>query len=110
LRALEAKGIDFLQADITHLDPEARTVETSAGTLSADFMVVALGAAFFPGHTEMLQGSAHHLYDAGDLPAIRRDLARIQEGHIVVGVMGISVLFVGVFSVLLVYDEGKALF
>jgi uncharacterized membrane-anchored protein len=26
------------------------------------------------------------------------------------GVMGVSVLFFGVFSVLLVYDEGKALF
>jgi sulfide:quinone oxidoreductase len=89
LRGLETKGIKFLQADITDLDPEVRRVETSAGTLSADFMVVALGAAFFPGHTEMLQGSAHHLYDAGNLPAIRRDLATIQEGRIVIGVMGV---------------------
>jgi sulfide:quinone oxidoreductase len=89
LRGLETKGIKFLQADITDLDPEVRRVETSAGTLSADFMVVALGAAFFPGHTVMLQGSAHHLYDAGNLPAIRRDLATIQEGRIVIGVMGV---------------------
>jgi sulfide:quinone oxidoreductase len=89
LRELDARGIEFVQADITQLDPEARRVETSAGERSADFLIVALGAAFLPAHTEAFQGAAHHLYDSGDLPSIRRDLSKLQEGRIVIGVMGV---------------------
>jgi hypothetical protein len=39
---LEGRGIRFLQAEIESIEPESHQVETSAGSLIADILVVAL--------------------------------------------------------------------
>ena len=63
LSALEKKGIRFHQATIESIDPEARQVETSKGPLTADYLVVALGADIAPEATPgFLESGGHHFY------------------------------------------------
>ena len=39
-------GVKFVQAEITEIDPEAKRVETTAGSFEGDFLVIALGADY----------------------------------------------------------------
>ncbi|MBI3721605.1 MAG: NAD(P)/FAD-dependent oxidoreductase, partial [Fimbriimonas ginsengisoli] len=41
---LAAKGIEFVHARIESIDPDIRSVETDAGKLQGDQLVIALGA------------------------------------------------------------------
>ena len=47
-RRLRRAGIEVLQADVLEIDPTHRTVKTSAGEVSFDRLVVALGAELAP--------------------------------------------------------------
>ena len=88
LGTLDAQGIRFVNARITSIDPVRRAVETSAGSLVADYMIVALGAA---GDREKLgaaEHGAHDLYDPDRLPAMRSELERLDNGRVVVAVLG----------------------
>ena len=88
LDGLHRHGIDFVHADITSIDAGRREVDTTAGTLSADGMLVALGAGYAAVHLDLLGPGAHNLYDATALPGIRRELEALEEGRIVVSVLG----------------------
>jgi sulfide:quinone oxidoreductase len=88
LRNLERHGIRFLQAEVTGLDPAARTVTTTEGELTADGLVVALGAGYPPAHTALLGPRVHNLYDAEALPAMRADLAALDRGRLVIAILG----------------------
>jgi sulfide:quinone oxidoreductase len=89
LSALRERNIEYLQAEIDAIEPETRTVHTSAGPHGADFLVVAMGAAFLPEHVEMLRPPAHNLYDPGLVRDIRAALERLDQGRIVITVMGL---------------------
>ena len=89
LAGLEARGVHFVRADISSIDPERRAVETSEGTFEGRAMIVGLGAAFAPPQTEMLAPPAFNLYDVDSVPAIREALAGLDEGRVVVCVMGV---------------------
>ena len=68
---------------------EQRTVRTEAGELEADALLVALGAGPAPHHRELLRGDGiHDLYDGDALPAMKADLDTIEEGRVVVAVLG----------------------
>lgn len=90
LELLEAHGIRYVNAEITGIDAAARTVQTSVGDITADGMVVALGAGYAQGQRAMLDGAAgaHNLYDATELPAIRAELADLTEGRLLVSILG----------------------
>jgi sulfide:quinone oxidoreductase len=89
LHALEGRGIRFLQAGIEAIAPAERTVTTSAGTLAADGVVVALGSQPAPQHRSWLQTPvAHDLYDPAALPAMREALGAIEGGRVVVAILG----------------------
>src|SRR3712207_697256 len=88
LSALERHGIRFVQTRITAIDPVERRVETEAGSLGADFLLVALGASPGPKQLLQLHGPAHNLYDANELPGMRADLAHLDAGTLVVAVLG----------------------
>jgi len=90
LGQLADRGVRFVQAEISSIDAEARRVETSAGTFQADALLVALGAAVPPAHRDLVGGpGAFNLYDAGQLPAIRGALDEIDEGGVLVAVLGV---------------------
>jgi len=44
LRELLARGVELVEADVRSIDPVARRVETTAGVLAGDALVIALGA------------------------------------------------------------------
>lgn len=90
LDALERHGIRYLNARITGIDAATRTVTTTDGTLTADGIVVALGAGYAPKSTALLgEGTkAHNLYDARSLPAIHAALDELTEGTVHVGILG----------------------
>lgn len=57
LRALERRGIDVLIGDIEHIDPAARRVTVAGREITADHLVVSLGADYA---TEYIDGLADH--------------------------------------------------
>ncbi|MQA99477.1 MAG: NAD(P)/FAD-dependent oxidoreductase [Actinobacteria bacterium] len=89
LSALRERGIDYIEADIDGIEPDTRTVRTSAGSHRADFLVIALGASFFPAHVEELRPPAYNLYDPGSVRDIRAALEPLDEGRIAVTIMGL---------------------
>ena len=89
LAGLRSKGIDLLQAEIHSIDLAARSATTSAGEVSGDHMVVALGAAFNQTHVSMLEPPAFNLYDPFSVPGMRRALDAFQGGRIAIAILGV---------------------
>jgi sulfide:quinone oxidoreductase len=79
-------GVRFVQATVTAIDPEARRVETDAGTFDADVLVVALGADLDPSATPGLVEGGHEFYTVAGAFAARDVLDRFEGGRVVVGV------------------------
>ncbi len=88
LNRLDGHGVRFVQAEVTAIDPQARLTRTSDGELSGDALLVALGAGVDPEHGELIAGAGHDLYDAAALPAMRRDLAGLDGGRLVISILG----------------------
>jgi sulfide:quinone oxidoreductase len=87
--ALDDRGIRFLSADVTAIDATGGRVETSAGDLEADGLVVALGTRPAPPHRTLLAAmGGHDLYDADALPAMKAALAALDGGRVVVSILG----------------------
>jgi sulfide:quinone oxidoreductase len=87
-RLLGRHGIEFVEAEITSIDAEGRSAGTSAGTLSADRLVIALGAV---SRADLVPGLSEHGHDVwaftGVGPAARA-LADFDGGRAVVLVAG----------------------
>src|SRR3954447_9915923 len=79
-------GVRFVQADVTAIDAVGRHVETTAGTFTADVLVVALGADLDPGATPGLLEDGHEFYTEAGAFALRDTLAAFTGGRVVVGV------------------------
>ena len=89
LDRLEAQGIRFVRAEVRAIDPAARRVETDAGPLEGDWLVVALGAEPRP---DLVVGLAEHgvnLYDAAAAEAAAARIAALGSGRVVVAVAGL---------------------
>lgn len=84
--ALVKPGVQFVQAMVTHIDPVAKVVRTSAGEFEADILVVALGADLDPQATPGLLEGGHDLYTPEAAFALRDVLANFDGGRVVVGV------------------------
>ncbi len=85
-RDLARPGVRFVQAQIQAIDPHGRRVETDAGTLDADILVVALGADLHPEATPGLVEAGHEFYTVAGAFALREVLDRFEGGRVVVGV------------------------
>jgi sulfide:quinone oxidoreductase len=85
-RDLLKPGVTFVQSTIRSIDPEARRVETDAGSFDGDVLVVALGADLHPGATPGLLEAGHEFYTVPGAFAGREVLERFDGGHVVVGV------------------------
>ena len=87
LSAVEEKGIRFHQAVIEFIDPEGRQVETSKGPLSADYMVVALGADIAPEATPgFLESGGHHFYSFAAAEWLRPLVDEFRGGQILIAI------------------------
>ncbi len=84
LAELASKGIEWVQAEVQSLDPATKTVQTTAGTLSGDYVVLALGAERRPQAVPGFAEAALNLYEADGAQAIRRALDQFAGGRVVV--------------------------
>jgi sulfide:quinone oxidoreductase len=85
---LKRPGIEWIHAEVQGVDPEARTVETDAGTFAGDYLVLALGAELVPESIEGFAESAFNLYEPDGAAALHSRLERFDGGRIVVLVAG----------------------
>ena len=85
---LERHGIEFVQAEIVSIDAAGRSVETSAGALSADRLVIALGAVSRPDLVDGLADHGHDVWTFARVAGARHALAELDGGRIAVLVAG----------------------
>jgi sulfide:quinone oxidoreductase len=88
LGRLSGRGIEFVQAEVQAIDAGTRKVKTSAGELSGDYLVVALGADLAPQAMPGLAEGAHWYYDLPGAEKLREALAKFNGGRVVLAVAG----------------------
>lgn len=86
LRDLLAPTVELIEAEVQSIDPAARRVETSAGELRGDALVVALGAETDPDGMPGFREAAHDIYSAEGAAACAQALASFRGGRVVVAV------------------------
>lgn len=84
LSLLERKGIRFINAPVLKIDFENRTVHTSQGDVSFDYLVIALGATTFPEKVPGFVEDAFDLYDLSGVKNIRKAIGNFEKGRIVI--------------------------
>lgn len=84
LRRLRRRGIDVVEATVTAIDVDARTVETDGGALAYDYLVVALGTQLAPETIPGLAETGHNIYTLDGNVAYRDALRRFDGGVIAV--------------------------
>ena len=85
---LSAHGIEFVQAHIDVIEPDARTLRSGERSWQGDFLVVALGAEARP---DLVAGMAEHTHDVWErdrVPAARAALESLRGGRVAIVVAG----------------------
>ena len=87
LSRLEKRGIRYLNAEVTAIDPFSRTVTikgNSTPRLEYDYLVIALGSEFAIEHVKgFLENGGSNLYDAEQIPKLREKILSLKKGRIV---------------------------
>lgn len=76
--------VEFLQADALHIDLSAQRVETAAGKLPFDYLVVALGAELAPETIPGLAETAHTFYTFDGSIKLRDAVTGFKGGRVAV--------------------------
>lgn len=84
LKLLEAKGIKFVESEVTSIDLSRKKVTTETGDFSFDYLIIALGADLSPGSVPGFSESAHNLYTVEGAAKLGEQLQRFGEGRLVV--------------------------
>jgi sulfide:quinone oxidoreductase len=85
-RRVSRPGVRFERATVLSIDPQAKRVETDAGTFECDVLVVALGADLDPAATPGLLEGGHEFYTNRGAFAVREVLSQFSGGRVVIGV------------------------
>jgi sulfide:quinone oxidoreductase len=89
LNKLEAKGIKFLNDEITSIDnsENAITIKMNNSKLRYDYLIIALGSELAP---KLIDGfedndeSCFNVYDAKQVPSLRQRILALESGRIVI--------------------------
>lgn len=82
VRAIERRGVRFVQGRVARLDLAARTADVAGETLAWDHLVVALGASLAPDALPGLAQAGRNLYSPEGAAALHDDLARFRGGDV----------------------------
>jgi sulfide:quinone oxidoreductase len=85
----DISDVRFIREEISAIHPHARAVSTAAGTLEADWLVLALGAELA---MDAVPGLAEHgldVWDARQAPLAAPRVRALRSGSLVVGVFGL---------------------
>lgn len=86
---LTSLGIRVMRDPITRIDPASRTAWMGDQRLSADALVVALGAELAPEVIPGFQQYAYNVYDPQDIPRATQALNEFQGGKLLIGIFGV---------------------
>ena len=89
LDSLTSLGIRVMQDAVTRIDPAGRTAWMGDQRLSADALVIALGAELAPENVPGFQEYAYNVYDPQDIPRAAQALQEFQGGKLLIGVFGV---------------------
>ncbi len=84
LARLARKGIDVRLGDVQRIDHEQRRVTVGGDVLSADYLVISLGAELDPASIPGLTDSGHNFYTLRGAQTLWGALQRFRAGRIVV--------------------------
>lgn len=80
--ALARRGIDLVQGRVERIDPARRAVTVDGTALSADYLVIALGAESAPETVPGLAEAGHNLYSLAGAEAIRDARLALTHGRL----------------------------
>jgi sulfide:quinone oxidoreductase len=86
LSLLERKGIKYVNGEVLKIDPAERTVKSSVGEFTYDYLIVALGAELAPETMPGLSDAAHHFYELDASMKLRDVLKAFSGGTVAIGV------------------------
>lgn len=89
LDSLTGFGVRVMRDPVTRIDPASRTAWMGDQRLSADAIVVALGAELVPEAIPGFQQYAHNVYDPQEIPQAAQALNDLQGGKLLIGIFGI---------------------
>ena len=89
LDSLTRLGIRVMRDPVTRIDPAGRAAWMGDQRLSADALVVALGAALAPDLIPGLQEYGYDVYDPQDIPRAAQALQDFRGGKLLIGVFGV---------------------
>lgn len=89
LESLTRLGVRVLRDPVTRLDPEGRAASMGDQRLSADALVVALGAELAPETIPGFQQHAYNVYDPQEIPRAAQALTELQGGNLLIGIFGV---------------------
>ena len=84
LARLQRKGIDLICGEIQGIDPKQRQVTVQGQTLTADYLVIALGADLAPDTVPGLSAAGHNFYSLGGAESFRDAFREFSGGRLVV--------------------------
>ncbi len=84
VRRLRRRGIEVVESEAVRIDAERQVVETAAGPLSADRIVLAVGAERAPDALPGFEAAALDLYTLDGAVAARGVLEHVDTGRVVV--------------------------
>jgi sulfide:quinone oxidoreductase len=89
LDSLSKLGVRVMHDPVTRIDPAARTAWMGDQRLSADALVVALGAELAPEAIPGFQEYAYNVYDPQDIPRAAQALREFSGGNLLIGIFGV---------------------
>ncbi|MCC7383098.1 MAG: NAD(P)/FAD-dependent oxidoreductase [Deltaproteobacteria bacterium] len=84
LIGLARQGIEVRLGEVEKIDAEARRVTVAGEAISADYLVVSLGAELAPEAIPGLAGAGHNFYTLPGAETLRDALSKLERGRIVV--------------------------
>jgi len=84
LASLARKGIDVRIGTVEHIDPDRRLVTVGGTELTADYLVITLGAELSPESIPGLAQAGHNFYTCNGAQSLHTALENLRSGRIVV--------------------------
>ena len=78
------KGIEFVEGDVTEINPETKTIKIGSQEIHSDALIISLGAKLVPETIPGLKEGGHNLYTLTGSENIAKNLAAFQGGKIVI--------------------------
>lgn len=84
LSRLKRKGIEFVQGEVTAIDPARKALRVAGREIVADYLVISPGAEYAPHAVPGLAEAGHNLFTVEGASRIRDSRAALREGRLVI--------------------------